>query len=398
MAGDSITTFWGEFLVQPTPLECSFSWCSHNCAYCFANLNKPDRQADVKRTMRLLGDFQNRSTVEATLLQQGYGILVSNRVDPFAASNYQDAVPAMQRMTELGIPLALQTKGGKGIDWFIENLQPSCWYITITTLNEELRRQIEPGATTIASRFELIEKLTAKGHVAHVGLNPWVKEWCPLDQAEILLKRAKECGAFGVWSEVLHFNWKQVRNMPERDKAAIGQTVLKRAQKRGYDPEEFDQWMELQDIARAVGLEAYSINQGDHSRYFEPFKTLYPKSFETTQGFINQCHTTDLGDRLIGFEDFAKFILPSVPEGVLNIGHYIGTTNHAFCKREGWSNWMTYRELLKLLWQNPHLKGSPVNAECFAIAQRNGETLLDSEGLPYLAFSPNKFTSDYVEV
>ncbi len=398
MAGDTITTFWGEFLIQPTPLEGSFNWCSHNCAYCFANLNQPNRTANLTATNNLLSKFRDRHTVEAQLLQQGYGVLVSNRVDPFATSNYKESIPVMQRMVELGIPLALQTKGGKGIEWFVENLQPSCWYITITTLNEALRQQIEPGAPSIESRFELIERLVSHGHTVYVGLNPWTEEWCPLPDARRLLERAKQCGAFGVWTEVLHFNWKQVRNMPDRAKTAIGDTILKRAQKRGYDPVEFQQWLHVQDLAREIGLEVYSINQGAYSEYFEPYKTLYPKTFETLQGFINLCHTTALGHRLISYQDFADFLLPTLPSGTLNIGHYLGTTNHAFCKQEGWTNWMTYDSLLRYLWENPHLKGSPSKVECFAIAQRQGETLRDSEGLPYLAFSPQMFDSLYTEV
>ena len=398
MAGDTITTFWGEFLMQPTPLEASFNWCSHNCAYCFANLNKPDRAADLKATENLLEKFQNRKTIEAKLLQQGYGVLISNRVDPFATSNYREAVPIMRRMTELNIPIAIQTKGGKGIDEALSFLKPSCWYITITTLNDDIRRQIEPGAPSIDSRFELIEKLTALGHVVYVGLNRWTAEWCPLNEAKALLQRAKDCGAFGVWTEVLHFNWKQVRNMPDRDKAAIGETVIKRASKRSHDPIEFDQWIELQQAAREIGLEVFSMNQGDRSNYFEPYKTLYPKSFETLQGFINRCHDTELGQRLISFEDFASVILPTLPEGVLNVGHYVGATAHAFCKQEGWSNWMTYSDLLKILWQHPKIKGSPARAACFAYAAKNGESLLDAEGLPYLVFNANGFTDYYTEV
>lgn len=392
MAGDTITTFWGEFLMQPTPLEASFNWCSHNCAYCFANLNQPDRTANLTATRNLIEQYRDRSTIEATLLQQGYGVLISNRVDPFAASNYQVVVPIMERLTELGIPIALQTKGGKGVDDALKILKPSCWYITITMLDDDRRRQIEPGAPSIESRFDLIAKLTGLGHVVFVGLNPWCAEWCPLKEAEMLLQRAKAAGAYGVWTEVLHFNWKQLRNMPERDKAAIGQTVIKRASKRNHDPTEFAQWELVQAMSSAIGLETFSMNQPARSLYFEPYKRLYPKSFGTLQGFVNWCH--DSGKTLIEFVDFANFLLPTMPDTRLKIGHYIGTTNHAFCRREGWSNWMSYRELLVLLWQHPHLKGSPLKCPAFAYA----EGYQDSEGLPMLAFNPEGFNELTVEI
>ena len=36
-----ITLFAGEFMLVPEALDVSHNWCSHNCGYCFANLNKP---------------------------------------------------------------------------------------------------------------------------------------------------------------------------------------------------------------------------------------------------------------------------------------------------------------------------------------------------------------------
>ena len=60
-----IEPYFGEFLINPVPLELSFNYCSHKCAYCFANLNKPDRQFDVLRFMRFIRDYPNRDTLAA---------------------------------------------------------------------------------------------------------------------------------------------------------------------------------------------------------------------------------------------------------------------------------------------------------------------------------------------
>ena len=173
--GDTFTPFYGEFLVSPVPLELSFNYCSHSCAYCFANLNKRDRRADIAATMNTLATYRQRSTLTAILLQQGYPVLVSNRVDPFAASNYRQFLPVLEVMSDLGIPVAIQTKGGRGIDQALDLLtSPTVFYITIESDQDEVVKRIAPGAPSIAERFELIALLRSKGHPVVVGWNPCV--------------------------------------------------------------------------------------------------------------------------------------------------------------------------------------------------------------------------------
>ena len=67
----SLDTYWGEFLTSPAPMELSLNYCSHGCEYCFANINTPDRKADVKAILRLLRDYPTRAPVVASLLRSG---------------------------------------------------------------------------------------------------------------------------------------------------------------------------------------------------------------------------------------------------------------------------------------------------------------------------------------
>ena len=108
-----IEPYWGELLTSPCPLEMSLNYCSHKCAYCFANLNKPDRKADAARISRFIADFRNRKSWAATLMKNQYPIVISNRVDPLAVSNDAIALPLTQQLVEIGCPVAIQTKGGR---------------------------------------------------------------------------------------------------------------------------------------------------------------------------------------------------------------------------------------------------------------------------------------------
>jgi len=205
-----LDAYYGEFLVNPIPLELSMNYCSHKCAYCFANLNHPRRKLDAPRLMRFLADYRNRETLAARLLQAGYPVCISNKVDPFAASNFQQTLPILEGLTALGVSVQLQTKGGQGIDRALEIVSPSVWYVSISTDNDDLRQKIEPGAPSIAARIDLIAKLTDMGHGVVVGINPIVPEWLP-DPAPLLVA-IRAAGAWGCWIEPLHLNKKQIAN------------------------------------------------------------------------------------------------------------------------------------------------------------------------------------------
>ncbi len=400
VSGDGLDVFYGEFLVSPIPLELSFNYCSHKCAYCFANLNKPDRWADVKAVTRLLQDYRNRETLTAQLLKAGYPVLISNRVDPFAASNYQQAVPIITTMAEMGIPLALQTKGGRGIDDVLSVLPPSAWYISIGTLDDSIRKRIEPGAPTIESRFELIEKLTAKGHHVSLGLNPLVPEWCP--NPEALLDRARASGAKGVWAERLHLNHKQVVNLSERERGGMTEDVIKRAQKRTTTPPELALYDSARAYAQSIGLEVYGIAQPIASDYFEPYKKLYPKVFPTIQDFVNATYRGDFGE-VIDFDQFADFMCAFLPKGEMPIDHYLGATAHTLWHTNKIPKRMTYRQLLSIVWSDLRIHRCPARMRCFAFqAERDSDggwiRITDNNDLPYLVFDPQGFDEYYTEV
>ncbi|NJK46000.1 MAG: hypothetical protein HC933_18600 [Pleurocapsa sp. SU_196_0] len=224
---NSLQPYYGEFLVSPVPLELDMNYCAHSCNYCFANLNKRDRKINLTQITNLLNGFEERETLEAKLLKERYPVMISNHVDPFAASNYQQTVPLLELLRYHGIPVTIQTRGGRGIDDALELLEPSVWYISITFNDDAARRIVEPGAPTIQSRLELISQLRERGHRVVVGINPLEPEWMP-DPASILNECASR-GAEGAWIESLHLNPKQRDQMTPRERTAIGEAIIIRA-------------------------------------------------------------------------------------------------------------------------------------------------------------------------
>lgn len=60
--------------------------------------------------------MHEHTNLAARLMREGYPVMLSNKVDPFAASNYKMTLPHLRLFKAKGIPVAFQTKGGKGIE------------------------------------------------------------------------------------------------------------------------------------------------------------------------------------------------------------------------------------------------------------------------------------------
>ncbi len=400
--------FYGEFLSSPIPLDLSLNWCSHACAYCFANINAPGRTANIKQVMGLLSGIEERRSLEARLLRAGYPVLASNKVDLFAGSNYQQALPLLETMTELGIPVAFQTRGGKGIDEALAFLPPSCWYVSICQTDDAARKAIEPGAPPLEARWELIEKLRAKGHEVLLAINPLVPEWMPEPAA--VFERAAKLGVWGVWMELLHFNKDQEaalrggsdRKVALRPDAAevLTESIIRRARARKR-PEELRAFHEAAEMsALAAGLHPYHIGLDRPTRYWEPYRRLYPKTFPVMQDFVNWAFEALEPGQVVSFADYERVMIPRLPEPdrAFPIGNYIGAKKPALLRDNNYPNSMSYWQILAEGWKHllKNFSLNPAGLGCFARAgTQDGDVAgpwteyVDERGLQYLVFAPH---------
>lgn len=364
----------GELTISPIPLELSLNYCSHKCAFCFANLNAPNRKADVPAIMRLLAEHETRKSPVAQLLRGGYPILFSNKVDPFARSNFAASVPILETLADMGIPVTFQTRGGTGIDEVLEFLPPSVWYISISQLDDAIRARIEPGAPRIEERFELIEKLRAHGHRVVLGCNPYVSEWLP--DPEPLFARAFDLGAEGVWLDPIHMNRDQRAQLSDREARNLGSHVLEIAAQRRPDELAQADITNARSLARDVGLEVYSIGESERTDFWRPFFETYPKLFPITQNMVNACWD-NLPDRtLITFDFFCQFMLPELPQEQTGLDTYLrakakggrlmkALTDEGALKRD-----MSWTEVLREIWNRPEISFCPARLGCFGFACR----------------------------
>jgi len=386
-----IEPFWGEFLVSPVPLELSFDVCSHACLYCFSRLNQPKRRVDLQALMRQLAEYPERRGYSARLLQAGYPVCVSNRTDAFSKNNYRKALPILRVMTDLGIPIQFQTKGGYGIEEALEFLQPAVWYVSISTMDDDLSKRVEPGAPPPSERLALMRRLRDAGHYVILGFNPCVYEWQP--DPEPLLRAAKDAGALGAWVELLHFNRRQAARLSKRARAVLGEEVIRRAKRRKPDETDWRAFHNARDVAQALGLEVYSMGQPNNSGFWDVFRHVYPVTFPTLQDLINYCH--DTRTNVVRFREFLDLVGDQLPDGVLPIDSYLGATAHQLWRTGHVPAQMSFSRLLEMVWGDPRIKQCPARTWAFAYLgeDRPGGDgwvqYVDEDQMPLLVFDDN---------
>jgi len=415
---ESLSVYWGLFLNACAPLELSLNYCSHNCAYCFANLNSPDRTADVAQVMGLLANYQTKQTFAARLLREKYPVTISNHVDAFSESNWRLSLPLIEALTDQGIPIVFQTKGGTGDREAMKMTPPSVWYISIETLDPAISKRIASGAPLPKERLKLIEDLRSHGHRVVVGINPAVEDW--IDDPKELCRQLKEAGCEATWIQPLHLSNNQIKNLGDRESAALGESVLGKARKMRRDVSNMRIYHACREASLEYGMDTYDLGQPQRSDFFKPYKETYKKTFPVLQDFINHCWDTGKGaNDPIYFKEFADFVLPSLPEGVFPLRNHIGAVQFQYF----WKEWdskipknMDYRTLLQWCWEVNSIIYNPVNSHAFCWAAKKvdkfnpdthfspidpmtkiqkgkedtiWELYTDDDGLPILLFRPS---------
>ena len=403
---DSLGMYWGSLLVDRRPLELSFNVC-RRCHYCFAAANKPNRTVDVTQIMNLLANYQNRNTLAAKLLQQKYVTCISNHTDPLDNGSFAQAMPIIEMMVSLELPIAIQTKGAlkqSQLDRLLQAVAPQApvsFYVTIEIWDEDIARRVAPGAPSPKQRLEQVEAIVNAGHTATVGINPTCPEWLPGDDSQKLVEAIAYAGATGIWVEPLHFQTNQLRNISPKAIESMGRETVQRvtvpasSKRRVCDMELFDR---VREMGWNAGLELMSVGNWTYSEFFDTDFDCYPRTYPVMQDFVNWCYENRDRGELVTFEDFLDVILPQLPKGVLGIGHHIASTTMHLWKGQGkdsLQNRMTYKTLLEYVWKHKEIKCSPMRVPCFGrAALRNADDtinpIVDDNGLPLLAFTPDE--------
>ncbi len=386
----------GEYLIAPFLLHFGGNWCTHNCAYCFANLNKPDRATEVNDIARLYKWHDTGSTcMEFELLKRGHPIMMSNDADPCSKSNHAVFAAVHDASKALGFRMCYQTRGGEPeAEARIVNDAPTTVYVSLTTDREDIRRQFEPGAPTHEQRMDFIRRLRDAGHFVVVGLNPLIPRWWA--DLPATLDRLAGFGVDRIWHQAIHLSRFQIAAMTDRQAERLGAEFIEYARaKTEPDREAYD--LALQQC-RDRGFNLFCGGISERLGFWDPHtKQCGHPRVPTIDAFVRDCAAMSGGApaavSLRMFNEWAELGLPEraiwkeflVPIGrsVRNLGEKVEVAKsqagvHAFLWRI---------EDFPTTFRSTH----------FARIFDGDSVVVDDDGVPYLAVSPQRFTEPRIQ-
>ncbi len=381
-----INEFLGEFMFHPAPLELSGNLCSHNCCYCFANIRKQSRYLSLKSIIKQINK-DRIVTYKDALINEGYPICISNKTDPFSDSNYVQTLAISRELNKLKNGIFIQTKGGKGIDEFIDITKQKdvVFYITITTLNESIKKRIEPGAPDTLKRLEIAQKLKEMGYLVIIAINPVLEEWMPVCDIYKLLNILKKIGIKHICTEALHLNKRELLTFSESRKRSFNQSEIDYAKERGT----FQNYVKkIIPLIQQEGFEVMKLGLPFESNFFDEIRSVFKHIFPNQLDIINYAHKK--GEGIYTFDSFYNQSVDNKcffeKEFKAVQGYLIKHSIHVWASSDEAKKIFTLKETLRFIWNNNKMPGSLQRNQAFRTLTEDNLPILDEKKNVYLYF------------
>lgn len=169
------TRFWTSYCFEP------YNNCEFNCVYCHAGTHKYDGFRDFSTPVYVKTNAPQVLAIELTKLKRKGVVRLSGNTDPYqpAEEKYRVTEQILEVLKEHNWPFAIGTKS----DLILRDLnlisQASeknwcCVALSITTLDENLAKLLEPNAPSPKRRLEAVRRLSDEGITAGVWLIPLI--------------------------------------------------------------------------------------------------------------------------------------------------------------------------------------------------------------------------------
>ena len=322
-----------------------------------------------------LKNYQNRNDLPSYFLREKYPLLISNNIDPFSKSNQPFVNDLIYQLQDIGVPVALATRGGIGWQEIANNITPSVWYVSIPYQNDELRQKYEPQAPSVDERYQIIETIIKQGHKVILSINPFNPIFAP-NPIEIIQK-AEKLGVKSVIINKLHLTPVQQSNMTNTQKDVLGIDLLEQAKNRKFTDEWVKLALDMYQYCIDNSINLLGMDTGLKTNNFIEFKECYEKTMPTIFDFMNWVYDNKNEGDLITFNDFFNFFEPLLPKiEKANISKYI--FNKAVIDDKSFYKSMNFKNLLHLYWEHPKVNiGLAKHYPAFSWAKRQTNTKLD---------------------
>lgn len=179
----------------PVPLHLDIGNCYNNCIYCFTRTSRQDSnitiepQTTLRQIEKAITKIEIKSLLDYYIVNR-YPICINNRSDIFGIKNKDYYFNIIKLLKDAGFNFYFQTKGikDKKDQNFLHDIltKKDYIYFTITTFNNEKKKEIEPLAPEI--NLKLIKELKKITNIA-IGFNPAMKYYLtPKEIKEYMFK------------------------------------------------------------------------------------------------------------------------------------------------------------------------------------------------------------------
>lgn len=372
-----IDPFYGEFLLHPSPLECSGNTCSHNCCYCFSNIRRSCRYSNIKQTLTQLKNFQSSNTYKNTLIREKYSICLSNRTDPFSKTNYIETLSMLEYLKNLENGIFFQTKGGYGIDEAFDILKDKkniLFYVTITSKNNDILKGIEPGSPSYEEKIELVKKAKSRGYNVIIAFNPVVKNWLPEKDFYDIVSDVNKLGVKNFIFQKLHLSKNDIKGFTEDRKKRFEDEILIDSVKKQSENQYYLQSLVIELIKR--GNNAVAFGMPFKTDLFKDVRNTLGKCFPSNYDVINYCFDNKV--KQLKFNDYKK-VLNENQNDLFN-KEFKGLSTYIFrIARQVWKgndkiqSVRTINDVLNAYWNYKQISGSLQNNKLFSVAQEKDD-------------------------
>lgn len=379
----SIRPYTGEYLVSPVPVHLGLNYCSHNCFYCYANLNNPDRRADYNKVINVANAVANgkpMKNLSVRYLQAGYPIMVSNDSDPFAKSNFEQFASIFDVFTDIGTRFVFQTRGGNKAKNVLSRSKPTCVYISFTSDDNNIISRAEVGAPDFDQRKDLALFAKQYGHHVIIGINPYVADWWR--DIDCFVTWLKDNGFGHVWLGEMHINHMQkpkIKSRPAKEFA----NIIEMACKKKKDQADYEYLLEQLKQADINVYDAISSTKGD---FWQPYFDLNFPFFPTLDSFFTELrrHGRTVAFNFDFFDEYANVFpdwegsefsgyLASIGRSLRNIGYPSSANN--------------FKQVHETLWRIADFPTRLRHGDLF-LATDDGSLVIDEQGRSILVYRP----------
>ncbi|NJC26384.1 PA0069 family radical SAM protein [Neolewinella antarctica] len=197
-------------------LNC-YQGCEHGCVYCFARTTHQywGYSAGIDFEQKILYKAEAPVLLRQRLLNKAYQplpVMMSGNTDSYqpAEKKLRLTRQCIEVLRELEHPFGLITKNSlilRDLDLIAEAAKDDLVHVclSITTLDEDVRRMLEPRTSSIAQRFRAVEELSKAGVPVTVNIAPVIPG---LTEHEVLgiAKRAADAGARKIGYSIVRLN------------------------------------------------------------------------------------------------------------------------------------------------------------------------------------------------